>query len=621
MKPIVRYTLLVASALLLSACDSDELFINEVVSSPQDVLLDVCFEPDGSAYDKTDSLEILKLSGSHAFTQYNPHFQHYTARFNGTAGNNAAGGGYYKIPYSEAEGFRRGISDGFSIELLFSPYSLANSSLISSFVDSKSEGFGLELDESGEIKFVVATSAGVTTALSRQDTGHAIAAGRYYHVVAVWDYNNEQVRLFIDGSQRQIDPDKHASLPAAGSLVLPASMAKQWLGIGAASVDNDNYAGKTFNGEIVRARVYDKALYADEIKQMYHKSLYAGAPKQLAISKVSFRTPCKVAPGNRYHVYGEGFQSGDSLVFRYPEGEEAFRLETVFNGTDGVSAVLPATLDGGQYQMSVCRDSSEMLLGSVVLTLSDTPDLQVKTGILAHRCVHGNGIPENSLAGLRKTREMGLYGAEFDVWVTTPEEGVDDGVVVVNHDKSYEGKSMEKSTYSQIGHLTLSNGEKLPTLDSFLEEGKDGQVHLTFEIKRHSDPENSRRCADEVLKLIEKHGYTRDMFTITSFDYDNLLYLRSKAGKDKLHLAYHGSKSPDELAADGIDGLAYTMSVFTAHPEWIARAHELGMSTTTWTPSTVEDFTTFIGLEVGSVTVNNVEAAAMYLGRPYLTAE
>ena len=75
MKPIVRYTLLVASALLLSACDSDELFINEVVSSPQDVLLDVCFEPDGSAYDKTDSLEILKLSGSHAFTQYNPHFQ------------------------------------------------------------------------------------------------------------------------------------------------------------------------------------------------------------------------------------------------------------------------------------------------------------------------------------------------------------------------------------------------------------------------------------------------------------------------------------------------------------------------------------------------------------------
>jgi glycerophosphoryl diester phosphodiesterase len=398
-------------------------------------------------------------------------------------------------------------------------------------------------------------------------------------------------------------------------------MAKQWLGIGAASVDNDNYAGKTFNGEIVRARVYDKALYADEIKQMYHKSLYAGAPKQLAISKVSFRTPCKVAPGNRYHVYGEGFQSGDSLVFRYPEGEEAFRLETVFNGTDGVSAVLPATLDGGQYQMSVCRDSSEMLLGSVVLTLSDTPDLQVKTGILAHRCVHGNGIPENSLAGLRKTREMGLYGAEFDVWVTTPEEGVDDGVVVVNHDKSYEGKSMEKSTYSQIGHLTLSNGEKLPTLDSFLEEGKDGQVHLTFEIKRHSDPENSRRCADEVLKLIEKHGYTRDMFTITSFDYDNLLYLRSKVGKDKLHLAYHGSKSPDELAADGIDGLAYTMSVFTAHPEWIARAHELGMSTTTWTPSTVEDFTTFIGLEVGSVTVNNVEAAARYLGRPYLTAE
>ena len=65
--------------------------------------------------------------------------------------------------------------------------------------------------------------------------------------------------------------------------------------------------------------------------------------------------------------------------------------------------------------------------------------------------------------------------------------------------------------------------------------------------------------------------------------------------------------------------MAYSMKAFVEHPEWISRAHELGISTTTWTPGTVEDMMTFIGLGVGSVTVNNVDLAQKCLERVYLS--
>jgi len=111
------------------------------------------------------------------------------------------------------------------------------------------------------------------------------------------------------------------------------------------------------------------------------------------------------------------------------------------------------------------------------------------------------------------------------------------------------------------------------------------------------------------------------MFTVTSFNLETLKYLRSKVGKDKMRLAYHGEMSPEELDELGIDGIACAMKVLSEHPDWIRKAHDLGMTTTVWTPTSVEDLTTFIGLGVTSVTVNDVDLAEKCLNRVYLSAE
>ncbi len=85
-----------------------------------------------------------------------------------------------------------------------------------------------------------------------------------------------------------------------------------------------------------------------------------------------------------------------------------------------------------------------------------------------------------------------------------------------------------------------------------------------------------------------------------------------------LSLAYHGNKSPDELYYAGIKGLAYSMNIISANPDWIERAHELGMKVTVWTPSTVADAMTFIGLNVDLLTTNNVSLMKELTERVYI---
>ena len=46
--------------------------------------------------------------------------------------------------------------------------------------------------------------------------------------------------------------------------------------------------------------------------------------------------------------------------------------------------------------------------------------------MIAHRGYHKDGAAQNSVAALAKAQELGIYGSEFDVWITA------DGKVVIN---------------------------------------------------------------------------------------------------------------------------------------------------------------------------------------------
>ena len=106
---------------------------------------------------------------------------------------------------------------------------------------------------------------------------------------------------------------------------------------------------------------------------------------------------------------------------------------------------------------------------AALLLIPAAADAQEKAGIVAHRgfwnCEEA-GYAKNSLAALKCAQEAGFYGSEFDVNMTA------DSVLIVFHDGKVDGKNIEKHKYEEFKYYRLCNGEPIPTLDQYLEQGK-----------------------------------------------------------------------------------------------------------------------------------------------------
>jgi glycerophosphoryl diester phosphodiesterase len=206
-----------------------------------------------------------------------------------------------------------------------------------------------------------------------------------------------------------------------------------------------------------------------------------------------------------------------------------------------------------------------------------------QTKIIAHRGYWDcTGSAQNSLASLNKAHEIKAYGAEFDVHLTK------DGIAVINHDDSVQGMNIEESTYEQLKDIKLANGEKMPTLEQYLAQGKQNKgTQLILEIKPHKSKEAEDRAVTTVLALVKKHKAER-ITEYISFSVNICKELIRQA--PKATVAYlKGDLSPEELKKMGFTGLDYHYKIMQLHPEWIKAAKDLGLSVNVWT---VNDATT-----------------------------
>ncbi len=137
----------------------------------------------------------------------------------------------------------------------------------------------------------------------------------------------------------------------------------------------------------------------------------------------------------------------------------------------------------------------------VFLTISML-SVQAQTKIIAHRGYwQTNGSAQNSLRSLEEAHRIGAYGAEFDVHLTS------DNVLVIFHDDTIQGISIQDHPYSTIKDLTLSNGEPLPTLESYLQRSLTlPDIRLIFELKPHKTPERNREAARASVEMIRQMG-------------------------------------------------------------------------------------------------------------------
>ena len=111
--------------------------------------------------------------------------------------------------------------------------------------------------------------------------------------------------------------------------------------------------------------------------------------------------------------------------------------------------------------------------------------LQAQTQIIAHRGFwNTDGSAQNSLTALLKANEIKTYGSELDIWLSS------DGVPVVNHDAhvTLNGEQLivQDTPIDVLTQVKLSNGENLPTLESYLDAFEDWhKTKLIRELKIH----------------------------------------------------------------------------------------------------------------------------------------
>lgn len=137
----------------------------------------------------------------------------------------------------------------------------------------------------------------------------------------------------------------------------------------------------------------------------------------------------------------------------------------------------------------------------------------------AHRGLHSDGVPENSLAAFRKAKENG-YGIELDVHLLY------DGELAVIHDSKLlrtTGKNgrIEELTSAQLSEYYLQGTKETIPLFSQVLELYNGKAPLIIELK--TDGKNVNALCRKVCETMDMY---KGAFCIESFDPRCIRWLR-----------------------------------------------------------------------------------------------
>ena len=192
-----------------------------------------------------------------------------------------------------------------------------------------------------------------------------------------------------------------------------------------------------------------------------------------------------------------------------------------------------------------------------------------KDYIIAHRGFWNKDVPQNSRESLINALALNIYGTEFDVHQTK------DGILVINHDATFNGLNISESTYLELNRYSLSNGESLPCLENFLEIRKNSRsdVRLIIELKSCN--------VTNLVDLVDKYGIQEQVEYI-SFSKNYCQQLVNKGYGFKTYYL-GGNITPLERKKLGIGGIDYSVNTYDNNPTYITDAKANGLKVIVWT--------------------------------------
>ena len=532
-------------------------------------ILDVQFNEDGTATDLSPMKLPIEVKGGEALkTYYSNTYQRYVANFNNVwgKGNTSAN---YKVDFENNEAVRNALADGHTLEaVVMADYDGEITDVEAKFFAAH-EGGGTGLmvckknnslnKDQNEYIFLPNVSENGKSSWKFTPSGIAPTPKVYRHIVGVWNKEEGKSYVYVDGELKN-------TVDAVGNFNF-AKTGANWFCIGGDSQPSGN-GQLGWIGDVVLARVYDKPLNQKEVDLLWNEieTLQKNAQVEL-VTDVNYNSGFAVKIGQNFSIEGKGFQAGDVLTLKNADDN----VLTV-NGTaseTGYTFAIPSELTSGRYRMTLKRDDNTQDLGSikfeVVTTFPKAP------GVVAHRGYwNTDGSAQNSRASLQKAQELGTYGSETDVWLTT------DGYLVLNHDAAIGGVTIQDFPYSKIENMTLSNGEKIPQLKDCLELLKDKTktTKLFIEVKTHNSDAKNKAVVKAIVDAVKAYD-VQDRVQYIGFSVPVLKEVLVQDPTAKV--AYlGGGVTPQQLHADGIN-MHYSQSAYRDNPTWISEAHALGM--------------------------------------------
>lgn len=556
-------------------------------------VLDVVFKTDGTAEDVSPMHNVVEThAGGALSTYYSATYNRFVAQFGNSWGKGASTG-YYEIDYANNTAFRNALADGHTLEaIVMGDYEPPIENVEAKFFSSHERGgTGLMVCKTGngltgqnELCFLPHVGGGWKFASS----GVVPEPHVYYHIVGVWNKEEGKAYVYINGELKN-------TIDAAGDLTFAAS-GSDWFSVGS---DSGPTAQLGWSGDVVLARIYDDPLTQDDVTMLWEdvKAMQENAVPDM-VSNVDFISGIAVRAGDTYSITGTGFAEGDQIVFTSVTDEANVQtLGCTLDGENGVYVVIPQGFKSDQYRMLLLRGDNMQDLGLTQLEV--VVEMPQPAQVIAHRGYWDvEGSAQNSLTAIRKAQELNVYGSELDVWLTT------DGHIVLNHDETLSGVSIQNSTYDQVKDLTLSNGEKVPQLIDCINLVKesDSPTKLIIEIKTHSTAERNMAAAEAVVNQVKEAG-AQDKVEYIAFDLEICKKLAQLDPEAKV--AYlSGGMGPATLHGYGITGLDYNISEFRNNPQWIEQAKELGMTVNVWTVNTVGDMAEMTNAGVQFITTD-----------------
>jgi glycerophosphoryl diester phosphodiesterase len=217
------------------------------------------------------------------------------------------------------------------------------------------------------------------------------------------------------------------------------------------------------------------------------------------------------------------------------------------------------------------------------------------TSIFAHRGHHAQW-PENSVGAVASAREIGADGVEIDVWLTSDKD------LIVNHDRSVNGRDVTRSTRAEI-----EAGAPIATLGAVLQAA--GELRINVEIKSTRSAPYNLAVARAVTQYLDASSVSNQCL-VSSFSLAICEEVRRISPDRKvgwLVTRHRANVVLDKVAASRLTSAHFPFS--RVNRAVAQRAATLGIELHVWTPNLDDDLDRMLELGVGALITDDVPLA------------